>query len=163
LGRRLSPVVSDQDGRRLRTDRSYRLDESPRQTWDDLAAVGAYQRWWPWLRRFDADRLAAGERWEARIRVPMPWSLRFTLDLRDVEEPARVDALVSGDIEGTAEVTLEAAGSGSTIRLRSDLAPRHRLLRAVNRATPAVSRRLHDRVIDRAFRQFADRGRSGRP
>jgi uncharacterized protein YndB with AHSA1/START domain len=155
--------VSHQDGGRLRTDRSYPLDESPEAAWDDLAAVDAYERWWPWLRRFEAGRLAVGERWEARIRVPMPWSLRFTLDLREVRAPAHVVAVLSGDIEGTASITLEATDRGSTIRLRSDLAPRHRLLRAVNRAAPSVSRRLHDRVVDRAFRQFAGRGRGEGP
>lgn len=152
--------MSHHDGGRLRTDRSYPLGEGPQEAWDALARVDAYRRWWPWLRRFDADRLASGERWEARIRIPMPWSLRFTLDLRDVEAPVRVTADVTGDIEGTATVTIERGDAGVEIRLRSDLAPRHRLLRGVNRILPGVSRRLHDRVVDRAFQQFADRDRS---
>jgi len=152
--------VSQQSGDgRLRTDRSYPLSERPQDAWDALADVGAYRRWWPWLRRFDARRLAAGERWEARIRVPMPWSLRFSLHLDDVEAPVRVGATIVGDIEGTAALTLAPGPEGAEIRLRSDLAPRHRLLRGVNRVVPGVSRRLHDRVVDRAFRQFAERDR----
>lgn len=153
--------MSHQEGGRLRTDRSYPLAEAPQQAWIDLADVGAYQRWWPWLRRFEARRLAPGERWEARIRVPMPWSLRISLDLHVVEAPVRVDATVVGDIVGTATITLEPVGDGAEIRLRSDLAPRHRLLRAVNRMVPSVSRRLHDRVVDQAFRQFAERDQRG--
>lgn len=153
-------LVSHHDGGRLRTDRSYPLGEAPQEAWDALGRVDAYPRWWPWLRRFDAERLASGERWEARIRIPMPWSLRFTLDLRDVEAPVRVIADVTGDIEGTATVTIERDDAGAEIRLRSDLAPRHRLLRGLNRVLPGVSRRLHDRVVDRAFEQFAHRDRS---
>lgn len=153
--------MSHHDGRRLRTDRSYPLGEGPHEAWDALTRVDDYRRWWPWLRRFDAERLAPGERWEARIQVPMPWSLRFSLDLHDVEAPVRVSATVTGDIEGTATITVEPVGASAEIRLRSDLAPRHRLLRGVNRIIPGVSRMLHDRVVDRAFRQFADRDRSG--
>ena len=152
--------MSHQDRGRLRTDRSYPLGEGLQEAWDALASVDDYRRWWPWLRRFDAARLAPGERWEARILVPMPWSLRFSLDLHDVEAPVRVAATITGDIEGEATVTLEPVGDGAEIRLRSDLAPRHRLLRGVNRFVPVVSRRLHDHVVDRAFRQFAERSGS---
>ena len=153
--------MSQQSGDgRLHTDRSYPLAERPQDAWYSLADVGAYRRWWPWLRRFDARRLAPGERWEARIRVPMPWSLRFTLDIDHVEAPRQVDATLAGDIEGTATITLASAPGGAEIRLRSDLAPRHHLLRGVNRVVPGVSRRLHDRVVDRAFRQFAERDRA---
>lgn len=149
--------MGHQDGGRLRTDRRYPLDGPPQRAWDALTRVEEYQRWWPWVRRFDARALAPGARWQAKIRVPMPWSLRFTLDIDAVEAPERVDATISGDIEGTATITLEPDGTDAVIHLRADLAPRHRLLRAVNRLAPSVSRRLHDRVVDKAFRQFAAR------
>ena len=145
----------------LRTDRRYPLEDPPDAVWRALESVEDYQRWWPWLRRFDARALSSGERWAARIRVPMPWSLRFQLELGDVRPPIGVDAAIAGDIEGTATVTVEPSGTGSTIRLQSALAPRHRLLRAVNRAVPGVSRRLHDHVVDKAFEQFATRDRTG--
>lgn len=145
----------------LRTDRRYPLDDPPAAVWAALESVEDYQRWWPWLRRFEAQALASSERWRARIRVPMPWSLRFELELIDVRAPTTVEAEVAGDIEGTATVTVEPSGTGSTIRLQSALAPRHRLLRAVNRAAPSLSRRLHDHVVDKAFRQFSARGRTG--
>lgn len=144
----------------LRTDRSYPLEDPPAVVWRALESVEDYRRWWPWLRSFDARRLAAGERWTARIRVPMPWDLRFRLDLGSVTPPERVEAVLDGDIEGTASITVARVGGGSTIRLQSALAPRHRWLRAVNRYLPAVSRRVHDRVVDTAFRQFAERPRS---
>lgn len=129
--------------------------------WRALESVWEYQRWWPWLRHFDARALAGGERWVARIRVPLPWALRFELDLRHVSAPEHVEASLSGDIEGTASITVACDGAGSTIRLQSALAPRHRLLRAVNRWAPPVSRFVHDRVVDDAFRQFAERPAGG--
>lgn len=141
----------------LRTDRRYPLDAPPDDVWRALESVDEYQSWWPWLRRFDAGALARGECWNARIRVPMPWSLRFRLELLGVRAPTTVEAAVSGDIEGTATLTLESSGTGSTLRLTSALVPRHRLLRMVNLTVPGVSRRLHDGVVDRAFRQFSER------
>lgn len=133
--------------------------------WQALERVEHYQQWWPWLRRFDARSLATGERWRARIRVPMPWMLRFELELQRVDAPTSVDATVAGDVEGTASITVEPEGVASRIRLQSALAPRHRLLAGVHRLVPSVSRRLHDRVVDEAFRQFAsrDRARGHRP
>lgn len=150
-----------QDGGRLRTDRSYPLDEPVERVWEALTCVEEYPRWWPWLRRFEGRELAPGQRWQARIRVPMPWTLRFTVDIGAVDPPERVDATLTGDVDGTATVTLVPCGAGVIIRLRSDLAPRHRLLRAVHRLAPSLSRRLHDRVIDNAFEQFARRGEGG--
>lgn len=129
--------------------------------WRALEAVDQYQHWWPWLRSFDARGLEAGDRWAVLIRVPLPWALHFRLDLRSVSAPERVDAVLSGDIEGEASVALARDGLGSTIRLQSALAPRHRLLRAVDRLMPSVSRRVHDRMVDDALRQFADRPRPG--
>lgn len=153
--------MSHQDGGRLRTDRSYPLDEAPEEAWDALTRVDQYQRWWPWLVRFDAEALVAGETWHAQIRVPIPWPLRFAIHIEAVAPPERVDATIAGDIEGTATITLESDGPEAVIRLRSDLAPRHRWLRTVNRLAPPVSQQLHDLVVDKAFRQFAERPEAG--
>jgi uncharacterized protein YndB with AHSA1/START domain len=145
----------------LCTDRTYPLDDPPAVVWQALEQVDGYQRWWPWLRRFDAKALSDGARWVARIRVPVPWSLRIELELHGVRAPTTVGASVAGDVEGTAVVTVEPAGTGSVIRVRSELAPRHRLLRALNQLVPSVSRRMHDHVIDTAFQQFAERDAPG--
>ena len=145
----------------LRTDRAYPLDDPPAVVWQALEQVDGYQRWWPWLQRFDAHVLSEGARWTARIRVPVPWSLRIELELHDVRAPTSVRAVVTGDVEGTAALTVEPAEMGSVIRVRSELAPRHRLLQVLHQGVPSVSRRMHDHVIDTAFRQFADRDRRG--
>lgn len=139
------------------------MADPPDVVWRALEAVEEYRRWWPWLRRFDARALATGERWSARIRVALPFALRFSLDLRSVSTAERVDAVLTGDIVGTASISVAPDGAGSTIRLQSGLAPRHRLLRLVNRCVPSVSRVVHDRVVDSAFRQFAERPRPGGP
>lgn len=145
----------------LCTDRTYPLDDPPDAVWKALEQVDAYQRWWPWLLDFDARSLSDGARWSARIRVPVPWSLRIALELDDVTAPTSVRATVTGDVAGSATVTVAAAGDGSTIRVRSALVPRQLLLATLHRVVPNVSRRMHDRVIDSAFEQFADRDRSG--
>lgn len=145
----------------LCTDRTYPLDDPPEVVWQALEQVDAYQRWWPWLQDFDARSLSEAARWSARIRIPVPWSLRIALELHDVRAPTSVRATVTGDVAGSATVTVEEAGDGSTIRVRSALVPRQPLLATLHRMVPSVSQRMHDNVIDAAFEQFADRNRSG--
>jgi hypothetical protein len=87
----------------------------PRFTWPD---------WWPGLTAaatrpvVGPDGLAAAGTWAGlRVRSPLGYSLRFRLDLRQTTapsdgEPGRALLDVSGDLAGSAEVTVRAVGSG---------------------------------------------------
>ena len=59
--------------------------------WRALEGVEDYQRWWPWLRRFDAGPLVTGEHWTCAARPPVPYVVRFHLALDDVVAPDHVD------------------------------------------------------------------------
>jgi hypothetical protein len=74
-------------------------------------SLDALPGWWPWLLRFEAEALS-GSPVGARIRIPVPWSLRIELELRDVRRPDG-PGVITGDIEGTAAVTVEPAVTGS--------------------------------------------------
>ena len=60
-----------------------------------LAATDQYQRWWPWLREFEATGLTAGDEWRCRVRPPLPYTVRFTIVLEEVEAPRTVGARAS--------------------------------------------------------------------
>ena len=121
--------------------------------WAALERVDEYPSWWPWLRGFDADVLAAGERWSCRNRPPLPWSLAFELDLRRVGDGV-VRADVRGDIQGSAGVVVAPSGGGSTVTLDASLSAQGGPTAWLHRLAPPVSRWAHDRVIDAAFAQF---------
>ncbi len=143
----------------IRSDRRFSFDRPPAEVWEAMGRTAAYTTWWPWLRRFDAVGLVAGDVWSCHIQPPLPYYLRFTITLDEVVTLESARATVAGDIRGTAEFTLDPTGDGgSEGRLVSDLAPASSVLRAF----AVVARPLvvwgHDWVIAEGIRQFRDRG-----
>jgi uncharacterized protein YndB with AHSA1/START domain len=142
----------------ITSDRRYRFDLEPEELWSAISRVDGYRRWWPWLRRFDAAGLVAGDSWACTVQPPLPYSLRFTVHLDEVVAPERVDARVSGDIVGTARLEIQAGDDGTEARLTSALAPRNGFLRMVAATARPVVRFGHDWVLDTGARQFRERG-----
>lgn len=153
----------------LTSGRQYRFAIDPDGLWSALDATDSYQRWWPWLRTFDADGLTAGGQWHCAVRPPLPYTLRFTIHLDEVVPPRLVRAHLTGDIAGMARVEVEPSTDGCDVRLTSTLSPSSRAFALfATIARPAV-RRGHDWVLDTGAGQFAARavepenGRSRRP
>jgi hypothetical protein len=145
----------------IRTHRTLVVDEDPAVVWAALERVEEYPAWWPWLRGFDAEALAPGDRWSCRIRPPLPWSLDLEVHLTWVGGRA-IRADIAGDIEGTADVVVRAAGDGgSAIALAASLQAWRGPTAVLHRLAPPVSRWAHDRVIDAAFAQFCERALGG--
>lgn len=139
------------------SDRRYRFDVSPAELWRQLCAVDQYQRWWPWLRRLEADALRVGEVWTCVVQPPLPYRLRFHLSIDEVEPLETVAATVTGDIVGTARLRVRPRGGGSELHLVSSLAPRSPALKMVARAARPVAQMGHDWVIDTGIRQLRAR------
>jgi hypothetical protein len=146
---------SDAD-HRIDTSRSVWLDADPDELWVKLHQVDEYPTWWPWLHRFDGQVLAAGERWQCRIKPPLPWSLDVTVAIDHVGD-RDVRATVDGDVAGTAAVAVRPINGGAEITLVSSLRARGGATAALQRLLPDVSRMAHDRVVDRALAQFSRR------
>ena len=140
----------------LASDRRYQVPATPQVVWSRLAATDEYQGWWPWLREFEATGLHAGDEWRCRVRPPLPYTVRFTIFIDDVEPPRTVGAHIDGDIIGTARVTLSDHDGGCEIRLTSTLSPRGRAVRIMADLARPLARRGHDWVLDTGARQFAD-------
>ena len=138
----------------VRSDRRYRFEASPEELWERFGDVSAFRSWWPWLRRFDAAALAPGERWGCTVQPPLPYTLRFTITIGEVEELRRIEASVAGDIHGTATLEVAEVDDGAEIHLRSQLAPSNRYLRTVAKVAAPVVRFGHDWVLDMGARQF---------
>jgi hypothetical protein len=138
----------------VRSDRSYRFTVSRHELWDALTQVDRYRTWWPWLRSFDGQAFAAGEQWRCVVKPQLPYTLEFVIALDLVKEAESARALLSGDIDGWAELTVDDDGSGSKLWLRSDLTARNGLARWVGTLAPPLATRGHDWVIDNGIRQF---------
>ena len=145
------------EGTVITSDRVFRFDADVGTVWDAIGRVEDYTRWWPWLRRCEALGLVEGDRWVCTVSPPLPDAMTFTVTLERVEAPRRVDAVVAGDIEGRARLTLRHAGRGSEVRLVSALGPRAGPLVALTRAVPMLAGYGHDWVLDSGYRRFRRR------
>jgi uncharacterized protein YndB with AHSA1/START domain len=143
----------------ISSNHTYRLPAPRTDVWRALAGVSAYPSWWPWLRQFSASALAEGDEWRCTIRPPLPYAIRCRVVLVEVLAPSLVVARVTGDIAGTARLSLEPAGGpGTDARIVSQLEARRLPARALARVAPGVARWGHDWVFDTAARQFAAAG-----
>lgn len=142
---------------RIRSDQRHDFDVPPADLWAAMERVDEYRTWWPWLRHFEASELADGAVWEALVRPPLPYRLRFDLHLRSVDGPHHVSAEITGDIVGTARIEITPTATGSSLHVVSDLAPANGVLRSVMRVAPRVARFGHDWVLTTGLRQFTTR------
>jgi hypothetical protein len=138
----------------IRSDRHYEFAVSRNELWEALTQVDRYRGWWPWLRSFDGDTFAAGERWRCVVKPQLPYTLEFVIAIEAVTKAESAHARLTGDIDGWAELTLGDDGPGSTLRLLSDLTARNGLARWVGALVPPLATRGHDWVIDNGIRQF---------
>jgi hypothetical protein len=85
----------------------------------------------------------------------LPYVVRFTVYVVEIDAGSAARAVITGDIKGTARLTIEARGEGSSrARLVSSLVPVNPLLRsAAVLARPAVGWG-HDWVLDHGRAQF---------
>ena len=146
---------------RFHSDRRYELPSSPDRVWAHIGRVEQYPSWWPWLRGFDGERLAAGDVWACTVQPPLPYVVRFQVHLDEVVAPSHVQASVTGDVEGRARLELHENDMGSTARLVSDLGPGTQWLRAIARVASPVARFGHDWVLDSGARGFIRRSGAG--
>lgn len=139
----------------LDSERRYEVPVDTSAVWNALESVDEYRRWWPWLDAFDAVRLGVDEIWACTVRSPLRFSLRFRIRLVDVIAGERIDAKLSGDLDGPASVVISPLEDGSRIVLRSSLTPVATPLSALTGIAPPLARWAHDRVLDNAGAQFA--------
>ena len=142
----------------VRSDRRWRFDVDPPTLWAAMSDVDSYRSWWPWLVVFDAAGFDVGERWSCTVRPPLPYVLRFTLDLVEVDPPRCAVAHVGGDIRGSARLSVTATeDGGSEVRLESSLTPSNPFLKGVARVARPIVRFGHDWVLDTGAGQFRRR------
>jgi uncharacterized protein YndB with AHSA1/START domain len=145
------------------SDRRYTMAADVGTVWAALAGVDAYQRWWPWLRAFDASCLCEADVWRCTVRPPLPYTLRLTVSLLEVVQPALIRARVGGDVAGHAAVRLSPVPGGCEVRLTSRLAPARRSFAVVAAIARPAAVWAHDRVLDRGAAQFVERALGATP
>jgi hypothetical protein len=147
----------------ISTVREYDLPLGRDEVWEQISTMSNYRSWWPWLRRFEAGGLNAGEEWRCEVQPPLPYLVRFVVAVEKVDAPVLVHAQVLGDVIGDATLELEEAEDGCRAILQSNLAPGNSALRLVSRFAAPLARFGHDWVLDSGARQFIARAAPPRP
>ncbi|HYH49245.1 MAG TPA: SRPBCC family protein [Acidimicrobiia bacterium] len=137
-------------------DRSWAFDVPADRLWEALTRTDDYRRWWPWLRELSGDGLVPGGRSVCVVRAPIPYALRFTVEIADLVPGERIEAFVEGDLTGTARLDVQAvgAGRGSQVRLSWEMKLQRPVLRAAARVGRPVMEWGHDWVVSTGFEQF---------
>jgi uncharacterized protein YndB with AHSA1/START domain len=141
----------------ITTERSYVLPVGRQAVWALISDVDAYKKWWSWLRIFDASGLVEEAKWRCEVQPPLPYPVRFSVHIEQVEVAKLVKARIEGDVIGTATLSLSDHLEGCTATLASSLAPGNATLRLVSRVAAPVARFGHDWVLDSGARQFVAR------
>ena len=147
----------------IRSERRASFEQPPEVVWAALVDVGAYQRWWPWLIELEAGGFEPGGTWRCHVRPPLPYSVRFTVHLEEIDAPRFAVATIGGDIEGHASVDLSAGSDGTDLSLISVLQSARRTLRLLADLGPPIVQFGHDWVLDTGLHQFRERALGDRP
>jgi uncharacterized protein YndB with AHSA1/START domain len=138
----------------FRFDRTWEFPVGPDQLWATLSRTEDFHRWWPWLRGLEGAALLPGARAEAVVRAPLPYTLRFTVEVLEVVPQQLVDTRVRGDLDGPARLEVAPREGGSTARLVWEMEVRRPLLRATARVARPAMEWGHDWVVASGIRQF---------
>jgi uncharacterized protein YndB with AHSA1/START domain len=138
-------------------ERSWELDVTPQRFWDTISRTDEYNQWWPWLSRFEAEGMTEGARWTAEIQSPLPYALRVELVLVEVVPCERLAVQVSGDLQGTAGLTLTPTETGSAIDVEWQMRPRSRAMQLAAVVARPLLRWSHEWVLARGLDQFRRR------
>ena len=127
----------------------------PAELWEALSRTDDYRDWWGWLRRFEGDGMVEGGRTDCVVRAPLPYSLRFAVTVRRLVPAELVDAEVTGDIEGPAQLALSGDGhSASVVRLTWAVDVKDPVLRAGAVLGRPLMQWGHEWVVDNGVEAF---------
>jgi uncharacterized protein YndB with AHSA1/START domain len=146
----------------FRFDRHFAFEVAADELWATMVQTERYPAWWSWLREFDG-ALEEGSAARCVIRAPLPYSLRFTIEVTRVVPEEWVVTRVHGDLEGPASLELSPDGAGRSIaRLQWELELRDRALRTVAKLGRPAMVWAHDRVVEVGLREFERRALDGK-
>ena len=138
-------------------DRTWFLPAPPGEVWDILGRTDEYPTWWSWLSEFDTPGLRRGATARCRIQAPLPYSLRCTIHVDEMDAPHSIVTTVAGDLRGPARLELRADGAGSAARLEWSVVLADPVLAALSRVARPAMAWAHDQVVAAGVEQFVRR------
>lgn len=144
-----SPYVVSHEGAEL-------FDLSPAELWAEITDLERFEAWWSWLSdlKLQPDEVATGTIMTFRIVSPLPYSMHCRVEFTNVVAEEQIETVVTGDLQGWANLEIWPHETGSSVVLSWELEPTQRPLRILVRAARPVIMRTKDWAIDIALRSF---------
>jgi hypothetical protein len=135
----------------------------PDELWQTIERFDRFESWWDWLRDFhtDSDRLVAGNVLHATVVPPVPWRLSMDIRLETSQRPHVLEAVLAGDVGGSAMIRLEPDHDGTRVGAAWSLELLSRPLRLGALVAYPLMRWGHDRVVETAVAGFRRRALDG--
>lgn len=134
----------------------FRLEAPPAVVWEALSEPRRFESWWGWLGEFtiDGGGLVDGAVLSGLVSPPVPYRMRVTVLLENCVAPTRIDAVVHGDLEGTAVLRLDPDGGATSAEVAWRIEMMQRPMRLAARVAGPLLRWGHDRVVDMTVAGF---------
>jgi uncharacterized protein YndB with AHSA1/START domain len=143
--------------------RGYRFDAPPEDLWSRIEQLDRFEQWWPWLTDFhvDGDGLTTGSVLHGVVQPPLPYRMHLDIELLECRRPSVIDAAVSGDLVGPAQLRFRPEHGVTWAQVSWTLEMRQPAMRLASRVGRPVLQWGHDRVVEMTVAGF--RRRSGLP
>lgn len=136
--------------------RSFRFAVTPQQMWEALSDPRRFESWWGWLGQFrvDGKGLVEGAVLTGLVSPPVPYRMQVTVRLERCVSPQRIDAIVEGDLQGSAWLQLRPEGEGTNAEVAWRIEMMQRSMRLAAHVAAPLLRWGHDRVVDMTVAGF---------
>jgi carbon monoxide dehydrogenase subunit G len=130
---------------------------TPAELWSTIEQSESFEAWWPWLQEFtlEGGELRSGTVMHGVVAPPLPYRIRVDVELVSCDRPGSIDAVVHGDLEGSASLRVAPEGpAGCTVEARWTVEMMQKPMRIASRFAHPLLRFGHDRVVEMTVRSF---------
>lgn len=155
-----SPIVCGVARRPVITYRGrHEFPVSPEELWDILQEADQFETWWSWLEEFrlHGSSLRPGAVLSGVVAPPLPYRMRIEVALTRCEPHHTIEALIHGDLEGEAALTLCEREGGTAVDVAWTVEMMQTPMRLADRVAHPLLQWGHDRVVDLTVSGFRSR------
>ena len=120
------------------------------EVWASIGQLDRFPSWWSWLHEFcvEGSGLRRGTMLHGVVAPPIPYRMHLDVVLDECVPEQRINALVHGDLEGTALLTFDGDGGNTRARARWTIEMMQRPMRIAARVARPLLQWGHDRVVE---------------
>jgi carbon monoxide dehydrogenase subunit G len=130
--------------------RAYEFAATPQELWDAIERVDQFEAMWPWLEEFrlEGASLTTGSVLYGVVAPPLPYRMRIRIVLTRCEPLTEIEAVIHGDLEGSARMEMRPNGGGTAVEVAWKVEMMQQPMRLAFRLGRPLLQWGHDRVVE---------------